>query len=116
VGFKAHGRAWRRFTEPYRILTIGREPLRIDLLTGISGVDFDTVWRGHIEVETSAGCIPAIGLVELRANKLASGRPEDLADVAKLDAIEATRAEGRNRSKRRRAAARSSRRRGTRRR
>lgn len=36
---------------------------------------------------TIFGEVPALGLPELRANKLASGRPKDLADVALLDEL-----------------------------
>lgn len=121
-GFAAAGRAWRQLTEPYRILTLGREPLRIDVLTGISGVDFKSVWAARELVETTVGKIPTIGLEQLRRNKLATGRPEDLADVAKLDAIaalqakRATRAAARSRSTRRRPAATRTRTPGTRRR
>ena len=86
-GFVATGRAWRQLTEPYRILTLGVEPVRIDVLTSISGVAFRAVWKGHEVISTLAGDVPVIGLAELRANKLATGRPQDLADVAQLDAV-----------------------------
>jgi predicted nucleotidyltransferase len=89
-GFAASGRAWRRLTKPYQILTLGVEPVRIDLLTSISGVGFREIWKGHRVVTTLAGDIPVIGLAELRVNKLATGRPQDLADVALLDAAART--------------------------
>jgi hypothetical protein len=89
-GFIATGKAWRRLTKPYQILTLGVEPVRIDVLTSISGVSFRAVWKGHGVVSTLAGKIPVIGLMELRANKLATGRPQDLADVAQLDATART--------------------------
>jgi predicted nucleotidyltransferase len=86
-GFTATGRSWRRLTRPYQILTLGVEPVRIDVLTSIGGVAFRSVWKGRGVISTRAGEIPVIGLAELRANKLATGRPQDLADVAQLDAI-----------------------------
>jgi predicted nucleotidyltransferase len=86
-GFTATGRAWRRLTKPYQILTLGVEPVRIDVLTSIGGVAFRSVWKGRGVVATNAGEIPVIGLAELRINKLATGRPQDLADVAQLDAM-----------------------------
>jgi hypothetical protein len=109
-GFTATGRAWRRLTKPYQILTLGVEPVRIDVLTSIGGVAFRTVWKGREVVSTFAGDIPVIGLTELRANKLATGRPQDLADVAQLDAIACAKqaipvAEDRSPSTRRRARA-----------
>jgi hypothetical protein len=88
IGFAATGRAWRRLMKPYQILTLGVEPVRIDVLTSIGGVPFRSVWRGREVASTLAGELPVIGLAELRANKLATGRPQDLADVAQLDAIQ----------------------------
>jgi hypothetical protein len=41
------------------VYQIGLPPRRIDLLTSVSGVDFDLAWRGHVEVEGLA--IPFIG-------------------------------------------------------
>jgi hypothetical protein len=86
-GFVATGKAWRRLTRPYQILTLGVAPVRIDVLTSIGGVAFRAVWKGHNVISTLAGEIPVIGLAELRRNKLATGRPQDLADVAQLDAL-----------------------------
>ncbi|MBP6840124.1 MAG: hypothetical protein KBG28_02205 [Kofleriaceae bacterium] len=44
-GFEAYGADWRWFAKPYRIAMLGRVPLRVDLLTSISGVSFATAWR-----------------------------------------------------------------------
>jgi hypothetical protein len=85
-GFASTGRAWRRLTEPYQIVTLGVEPVRIDILTSLSGVAFRQVWKGRQTISTRAGDIPVIGTAELRINKLATGRPQDLADLALLDA------------------------------
>lgn len=104
-GFVATGRAWRRLTKPYQLLTLGVEPVRIDVLTSIGGVAFRSVWKGRGVLSTRDGDVPVIGLAELRANKLATGRPQDLADVAQLDAIgqvkPATQTTGRRRVSRR---------------
>jgi len=86
-GFVATGRAWRRLTRPYQILTLGVEPIRIDVLTSVSGIAFRSIWKGRGVFSTLAGEVPVIGLAELRINKLATGRPQDLADIAQLDAI-----------------------------
>jgi hypothetical protein len=57
----------------------------IDILPEISGVDFNTAWEMRVEAEIDAGLkIPFIDADSLIAAKLASGRPEDLADVAAL--------------------------------
>jgi hypothetical protein len=76
-GFKETARDWRWFSKPYRITMMGRLPMRIDVLTSISGVSFRTAWRNRTLASTTFGDVPVLGLVELRANKLASGRPKD---------------------------------------
>ncbi len=71
-------------------LQIGREPLRIDILTKISGLDFSEAWPGHIEADFGDGVrCPVIGMAELLTNKLAAARPQDLADVDALRKIAA---------------------------
>jgi len=70
-----------------RMTTLGREPLRIDLMSSVSGVGFATAWRGRTtgRVEGLEGPIPFLGLRELARNKRASGRPKDLADLALME-------------------------------
>ncbi len=106
-GFRATASAWRSFAKPNKILFIGRPPLRIDVLTSISGVSFGQAWKGRIVASTDIGQVPSLGVVELRINKKASGRPKDLFDLALLDEG-STPAASRSRSTRpRRAAPRS---------
>jgi hypothetical protein len=66
-------------------LRIGVEPGRIDMLTQVSGVDFTAAWAGRIEALFGDIRAQVIGLVELIANKRAAGRPQDVADIAKLE-------------------------------
>ncbi len=114
-GFAASARSWRRLTIPYQVLTLGREPIRIDILTGIAGMTFARVWRGRVTARLATVDVPVIGFDDLRVNKLAAGRPQDLFDVALLDELTkvVTRAASRSRSTRRRPAAPRSRTRGT---
>jgi hypothetical protein len=73
------------FIEKGKFYRLGRPPLMIDILPEISGVDFDTAWVKRVEAEIDAGLqVPFIDLDSLISAKLASGRPEDLADVAVL--------------------------------
>lgn len=71
-------------------LQIGRVPLRIDVLTKISGPTFAEAWltRTHADFGEGVRC-PVIGLDALIANKRAAARPQDLADVAALEKIRA---------------------------
>jgi len=71
--------------EPGRVVQLGRPPNRIDLLSTISGVDFDTVWTGRIEGQVDGLTVDIIGLGELLQNKRASGRLKDLADLEELE-------------------------------
>jgi len=110
-GFGAKANAWREFAQPDKILFIGRRPLRIDVLTSISGVTFDAAWRGRLIASTDIGDVPVLGITELRRNKAASGRTKDLFDLALLDEG-STPVASRSRSKPRRRAAPPSRTRG----
>jgi hypothetical protein len=69
---------------PDRILQIGVPPNRIDIVTSIDGVQFDTAWAERVETQYGDQTIQVIGRAELVANKLACGRPQDLLDVELL--------------------------------
>jgi hypothetical protein len=51
---------------------------------GVSGVNFDTVWQRRVEDEMDGLLVSFIGLPELLANKQASDRAKDLADIEAL--------------------------------
>ena len=70
---------------PGVVFQIGLVPSRIDLLTSISGVEFDDAWNNRITISVSGVTIPTIGREDLIRNKLAAGRPRDLADAAELN-------------------------------
>ena len=72
------------FTEPGKIHMIGVKPVRVDLLTGPSGVEFEECY-GRRVVDTLDGVpVSIISLQDLRRNKAASGRDKDLIDLKKL--------------------------------
>jgi predicted nucleotidyltransferase len=70
--------------EPKRVLRLGRPPNQIDILTSISGVDFDAAWESRLQSIMDEQPVIIIGLSELLRNKKAAGRQKDLADVEKL--------------------------------
>ena len=74
-------------TDPDLVYQIGVVPARIDILTGISGVEFAEAWAGRMTIRLGELEVPVLGREELLRNKRASGRPRDLADVAELEAI-----------------------------
>lgn len=83
-GFGGLGLSKDDFLEPDQVIQLGRAPHRIDLLTGISGVSWDEAWASRIDVEIDGLVIPVIGKSALESNKQAAGRPQDLADLARL--------------------------------
>lgn len=66
------------------VIQLGHPPRRIDLSTGIDGVEFAACWARKESVDVGGVRLNLIGLEDLKTNKLAAGRPKDLAD---LDAL-----------------------------
>lgn len=72
------------FAERGPFFRMGHEPVAVDILTEIPGVDFDAVWERRFEemIDRSTGLTANfISAEDLIGTKLASGRPQDLADV-----------------------------------
>jgi hypothetical protein len=67
-----------------QIIQLGRPPNRIDVLTGISGVDFEEAWSSRVGAELDQLPVAFIGHAALIKNKRASGRQKDLADIEAL--------------------------------
>ena len=72
------------FLNPTRMTRLGREPVKIEILNSISGVQFSEATENAIHVVVDGITIPVISLADLRKNKLASGRSKDLADLDNL--------------------------------
>lgn len=86
-GFGTLGIAERDLLEPGRIVQLGHPPNRIDILTSISGVDFDSAWEGRVQTVMDDQPVSLLGWDELLQNKQAAGRQKDLADLEKLLAL-----------------------------
>ena len=71
---------------PDMVFQFGVQPSRIDLLTSIDGVDFDEAWQRRTTTQVEGINIQLLGVEDLLTNKRATGRPQDLADVAALEA------------------------------
>jgi hypothetical protein len=84
-GFRATAAEAHQLAIPDRMLRLGREPMRIDILNQISGVSFSSAWRNRRRTIIDGHRICVIGLADLRRNKRASGRTKDLLDLALLD-------------------------------
>lgn len=79
------------FLQEKKILRMGVPPLRLEITTSISGVEFDECYRSRV-VDTLDGIeVNLIDLENLKKNKKASGRPKDLVDFKKLQQKKPTR-------------------------
>ena len=65
-------------------VVLGRSPDQIDIMTFIKGVDLQQAWNRRAPGLIDGVEVAFIGKEDLIANKLEVGRPEDLADVARL--------------------------------
>lgn len=66
------------------VVQLGYPPNRIDILNSPSGVEFHECFASKIEVDLDGLKIPIIDVENLKKNKRAAGRLQDLADVEAL--------------------------------
>ena len=84
-GFGQVGLDADTFTESEKVVQLGRPPNRIDILTSISGVSFETAWDGRIGADLDGVPVCFIGRADLVANKRAAARQKDLADLEEIE-------------------------------
>ena len=72
------------FLQENQIIRMGVPPMRIELLTTISGVDFDSCYSERIVDVIDSVEVHIINLKHLKQNKQASGRHKDLDDLQYL--------------------------------
>ncbi len=72
------------FAVPSIVFQIGVPPGRIDLLTIVSGLTFESAWKSRLEMTIEGVRFPVLGRADLITNKRASGRIKDLADLDSL--------------------------------
>jgi hypothetical protein len=68
------------------VFQIGMPPLRIDLITAIDGVNFEEAWTDRFTTAFGGVPVSVISRHHLIANKKASARLQDLADIESLQA------------------------------
>lgn len=83
-GFSDLGLGLGDFLEKEMVVEIGREPMKIQVLTGIDGVTFEECEAGRVFLDEGGLRVPFIGLEELLKNKAASPRGKDQIDRAEL--------------------------------
>ena len=80
----------RMFLSAGKVFVFGREPVRIDILTAPSGLDFEACYSRRNEVLWDGVKVPLISFDDLKRNKKASGRAKDVADLENLPARDRT--------------------------
>lgn len=83
-GFGALDISCADLTAKEKVIQLGYEPNRIDLLTSITGVDFDDAWQSREAGDLGGLPVFFIGRTELLRNKEATGRPKDKIDADQL--------------------------------
>lgn len=84
-GFASLGLKPTDFLESDTVIQLGHAPNRIDLIMGASGVDFEESYAVRKEEEIEGVKLFFIDLENLKKNKRASGRLQDLADIENLE-------------------------------
>ncbi|MGB0718486.1 MAG: DUF6036 family nucleotidyltransferase [Alphaproteobacteria bacterium] len=73
------------FLTPGNVIQLGYPPNRIDIITQATGVDFKECYSKKLQVEIDGLKINIIDIENLKKNKRATGRLQDLADIEKLE-------------------------------
>jgi hypothetical protein len=72
------------FTDKQVVYQIGIAPVRIDILTQITGVEFTAAWRQRVKSAFFGVPVHVISLDDLTANKRALGRTSDLKQLKQI--------------------------------
>jgi ABC-type enterobactin transport system permease subunit len=83
-GFGDLGLSYEDFLQEDQVIQLGVAPNRIDLLTFLSGVEFQEAWATRVQGEIAGLSVPIISKELLKRNKAASGRSQDIADLEHL--------------------------------
>jgi len=80
-GFGSAGILESDLVRPNYVVQLGFPPNRIDIITGISGVEFPEAWAGKVAGTFSDQSVFYIGKAELIKNKKSVDRPQDREDI-----------------------------------
>jgi len=84
-GFGSLGLKHEDFLEADQIIQLGYPPNRIDILTILKDLKFEHCYEARVEVEIQGLHMNFIDIENLKKNKRATGRPQDLADAENLE-------------------------------
>jgi len=83
-GFNSEGFSLLDFSTPDKVIQLGSPPVRIDIITSLSGVSWEEAFSGRIEGKYGDTTVYYIGRDQFILNKSATGRKRDLADLEAL--------------------------------
>ena len=83
-GFDTPNLSEALFLERGRVVRMGYPPIRIEVLTSVSGLEFEDAWSRRIEADLGSATVPILNLEDLKTNKRAAGRHKDLDDLEHL--------------------------------
>ncbi len=75
------------FTELGQIIQLGYEPVRVDLITSIKGMDFHKIWNNRVTGKFGLQEVFFIGVDDLISSKKISNRSQDQADLKMLQKV-----------------------------
>ncbi len=84
-GFGTLGLKVDDFLVPDQVIQLGHAPNRIDLFVSLEGVEFKECYESKFEVLIDETTVNFIDIENLKKNKKATGRLQDLADVENLE-------------------------------
>lgn len=83
-GFDSLGLVTEDFTHPDNVVQLGVPPVRVDLISSLTGVTWLEAFAGKVEGAYGDINAPFIGREQFIANKRAIGRKKDMADIEAL--------------------------------
>lgn len=83
-GFASTKLTAQDFATPDKVIQLGIAPNRIDILTGLTALNFEDAWTKQVEIKLDGMALPVLDKESFRRNKAALGRNKDLADIENL--------------------------------
>jgi hypothetical protein len=83
-GFGSYDISEDDFKKQDSVVQLGYPPNRIDIITGVTGLDFEECYKNKKEVIIAEIPVSFISLYHLRLNKKATGRDRDITDLNNL--------------------------------
>jgi hypothetical protein len=75
------------FTESNNVVQLGHPPVRVDIITSLTGVSWEEAWFGRVPSRFGDSMVCFLGKAEFIKNKRAVGRLKDLADIEALGEV-----------------------------